>query len=117
MIDTYVSSWSSRHSDRDVMTLLQAQGVPAGMMMYMSDQPQDPHFRDRGYILEIDQPGVGPILLEGPAFQASRLPEPITDPAPFLGQHTRQICVSLLGYSNREVDLLVEQGLLTEAPL
>jgi crotonobetainyl-CoA:carnitine CoA-transferase CaiB-like acyl-CoA transferase len=115
MIDARISSWSAQHTDRDVMTRLQAQGVPAGMMMYMSDQPQDPHLRSRGYILEIDQPGVGPILLEGPAFHASRLPDPITSPAPFLGEHTREICVSLLGYSEREVDLLIEKGLLTEA--
>ena len=117
MIDARISSWTSQLSDRDVMTLLQAQGVPAGMMMYMSDQPHDPHLRDRGYILEIDQPGVGPILLEGPAFHASRLPTPITTPAPFLGQHTREICVSLLGYSEREIDLLIDRGLLTEAEL
>ena len=115
MIDARISSWTSQHADRDVMSLVQAQGVPAGMMMYMSDQPQDPHLRYRGYILEIDQPGVGPILLEGPAFHASRLPEPITAPAPFLGQHTREICVSLLGYSERDVDLLIEKGLLIEA--
>jgi crotonobetainyl-CoA:carnitine CoA-transferase CaiB-like acyl-CoA transferase len=115
MIDARVSSWTAEHTDRDVMMLLQAQGVPAGMMMYMSDQPHDPHLRSRGYILEIEQPGVGSILLEGPAFHASRLSEPITDPAPFLGEHTREICASLLGYSDREVDLLIEKGLLTEA--
>jgi benzylsuccinate CoA-transferase BbsF subunit len=117
MIDERISSWTSPRSDREVMTLLQAQGVPAGMMMYMSDQPEDPHLRHRGYVLELDQPGVGPILLEGAAFHATRLPEPVTAPAPFLGQHTREICVSLLGYSEREVDLLVEKGLLTEASL
>jgi benzylsuccinate CoA-transferase BbsF subunit len=115
MIDARISSWTAEHTDRDVMMLLQAQGVPAGMMMYMSDQPHDPHLRSRGYILEIEQPGVGSILLEGPAFHASRLSEPITDPAPFLGEHTREICASLLGYSDREVDLLIEKGLLIEA--
>jgi crotonobetainyl-CoA:carnitine CoA-transferase CaiB-like acyl-CoA transferase len=115
MIDARISSWTAEHTDRDVMMLLQAQGVPAGMMMYMSDQPHDPHLRSRGYILEIEQPGVGSILLEGAAFHASRLLGPITDPAPFLGEHTREICASLLGYSDREVDLLIEKGLLTEA--
>jgi benzylsuccinate CoA-transferase BbsF subunit len=63
----------------------------------------------------MDQPGVGPILLEGPAFHATRLPGPITAPAPLLGEHTRAICLSLLGYSDEQVDGLVERGLLAEA--
>jgi crotonobetainyl-CoA:carnitine CoA-transferase CaiB-like acyl-CoA transferase len=117
MIDGRIAKWTSQLSDREVMRLLQAQGVPAGIMMYMSDQPQDPHLRHRGYVLEIDQPGVGPILMEGAAFHASRLPAPITTPAPFLGQHTREICVALLGYSEGEVDELIDRGLLTEAAL
>jgi benzylsuccinate CoA-transferase BbsF subunit len=117
MLDERISAWTSERTDRDVMTSLQAHAVPAGMMMYMSDQPSDPHLRDRGYILEMDQPGVGPILLEGPAFHASRLPGPITAPAPLLGEHTRAICLSQLGYSEEQVDRLVESGLLTEAAL
>jgi crotonobetainyl-CoA:carnitine CoA-transferase CaiB-like acyl-CoA transferase len=115
VLDEHLGRWTSEHTDRHVMDLLQAHGVPAGMMMYMSDQPDDPHLGARGYIYEIDQPGLGPILLEGPAFHATGLPGPLTWPAPLLGQHTRQICTSLLGYSDAEVDRLIAEGLLVEA--
>ena len=116
-LDKHLSEWTAARADRDVMELLQAHGVPAGMMMYMSDQPKDPHFQARGYILEIEQPGLGRILLEGPAFQATRLPPPVTRPAPLLGQHTREICTSLLGYSDEEINRMVADGLLVENPL
>jgi benzylsuccinate CoA-transferase BbsF subunit len=82
--------------------------------MYMSDQPPDPHLRARGYILEIEQPGLGTILFEGPAFHATRLPEPITFAAPMLGQHTREICASLLGYRMAQIDDLLSAGVLVE---
>jgi len=114
-IDRRLSEWTQSHRDRDVMNLLQAHGVPAGMMMRMSDQPQDPQFQARGYVLEIEQPGIGPILLEGAAFRATGLPEPITRPAPLLGQHTRDIGGSILGYSESELDEMIAAGLLIDA--
>jgi crotonobetainyl-CoA:carnitine CoA-transferase CaiB-like acyl-CoA transferase len=82
----------------------------------MSDQPNDPHFRARGYILELHQPALGWILLEGPAFYASGLPAPITFPAPLFGEHTREICRTVLGYSDDKINRLVADGLLIEAP-
>lgn len=113
-IDERISAWTAGRLDRDVMEILQAHAVPAGMMMYISDQPADPHLAARGYILEIDQPGLGPILLEGPAFHATRLPGPITFPAPLLGQHTRQIAREVLGYADDRIDALLASGVLVE---
>jgi crotonobetainyl-CoA:carnitine CoA-transferase CaiB-like acyl-CoA transferase len=115
-IDEHVSAWTRERPDRDVMQLLQAHGVPAGKMMYISDQPEDPHLTERGYILEMDQPGAGSLLLEGPAFHATRLSAPITLPAPRLGQHTRQIATDILGYGDERVDALLASGVLIEAP-
>jgi crotonobetainyl-CoA:carnitine CoA-transferase CaiB-like acyl-CoA transferase len=117
LIDEHISAWTSARSDREVMTLLQSHGVPAGKMMYISDQPQDPQLLARGYILEVDQPPLGKLLLEGPAFHASGLPDPITGPAPLLGEHTREICTDLLGYSKATVDQLIGKRLLVEPEL
>jgi crotonobetainyl-CoA:carnitine CoA-transferase CaiB-like acyl-CoA transferase len=114
VLDRHISSWTSERTDREAMEILQAHGVPAGKMMYISDQPADPHLVARGYILEIDQPGVGPILLEGPAFHASRLPGPLTGPAPLFGQHTRDIAREILGYSDQRIEELLGLGVLVE---
>lgn len=113
-LDERISAWTSRRDDKDVMALLQANGVPAGYMMYMSDQPLDPHLRERGYILEVDQPALGPILFEGPAFHATRLPDPITRPAPLLGEHTLDIWTGVLGRPAEEAAALIERGILTQ---
>jgi crotonobetainyl-CoA:carnitine CoA-transferase CaiB-like acyl-CoA transferase len=114
-LDRHISAWTGQRSDREVMELLQRHGVPAGMMMYISDQPRDPQLAHRGYVRPIEQPGCGSLLFEGPAFHAPTLPDPITEPAPLLGQHTREICRDLLAYTDAKVDALVAQGLLVEA--
>ncbi|MBO0729729.1 MAG: CoA transferase, partial [Acidimicrobiaceae bacterium] len=111
-LDGHLAAWTRERTDREVMDLLQGEGVPAGMMMYISDQPGDPHLIDRGYILALEQPGLGDILLEGPAFHATRLPEPITFAAPLMGQHTADIARDVLGYSPERVDELLESGVL-----
>ena len=82
--------------------------------MYVGDIPDDPHLVERGYVLEIDQPGVGPMLLEGPGFHSPALVGPITTPAPKLGEHTRQILVDILGLPDAEIAGLFASGVLQE---
>lgn len=113
-LDELLTSWTSGRSDHEVMELLQARGIPAGRMADSLEQEHDPHLVARGYPQRIEQPGLGQVLLEGPAFHASAMPDPETRPAPGLGEHTRQICRELLGMSDDEVDKLVAEGALEE---
>jgi len=112
VIDAHLATWTSTRVDREVMEELQAHRVAAGMMTYSSDHPGDPHLRERGYICAIDQPGVGPMLLEGPAFHGTDLADPVIGPAPRLGEHTREICTGLLGLPGARVDELIAAGAL-----
>jgi crotonobetainyl-CoA:carnitine CoA-transferase CaiB-like acyl-CoA transferase len=111
-IDRYLSEWTAGRDDKQVMQTLQDHGVPAGYMMYMSDQPVDPHFAARGYVLEMAQPVLGDILVEGPAFHATRLPAPITRPAPLLGEHTLDVWTDVLGRSLADAQPFADRGVL-----
>lgn len=115
-IDGHLSEWTATRSDREVMELLQSHGVPAGMMSYASDEPKDPHLQARGYLAEIEQPGVGPMILEGPAFYGSAMDRPFIGPAPDLGQDTRDIALSLLGLSSERTEELIAAGVLEVTP-
>jgi crotonobetainyl-CoA:carnitine CoA-transferase CaiB-like acyl-CoA transferase len=111
-LDARIGEWTAGRSDRDVMVTLQAHGVPAGMMMHSSDQPDDPHLQARGYLAPIDQPGVGPMILEGAAFHAAAMGDPYIAPAPILGEHTRDIAAKLLGLASNEIEELIAAGVL-----
>ena len=115
-IDSRLSEWTGSRSDREVMELLQSYGVPAGMMNYASDEPNDPHLQARGYLAEVDQPGVGHMILEGPAFYGSAMERPFIGPAPALGEHTRDIAVTLLGLSSEQAEELISAGVLEVTP-
>jgi crotonobetainyl-CoA:carnitine CoA-transferase CaiB-like acyl-CoA transferase len=115
-IDDRISEWTRSLTDRAVMTTLQGHGVPAAMMAYASDQPDDPHLRFRGYLAEIEQPGVGPMILEGPAFGASDMDRPFIGPAPWLGEHTRDIAAELLDLDGEAIEALIAKGVLEVTP-
>ncbi len=114
-LDRRVAEWTSARSDREVTEILQRAGVPAGFVMYASGMPIDPHLVARGYPQQVNQPGVGAMMFEGPAFHATTIPEPIVAPAPALGEHTREICRTILEMEDAEVSKLVAEGVLEEA--
>ena len=115
-IEAHISEWTLSRTDREAMETLQSFGVPAGMMNYASDEATDPHLRARGYLAPIEQPGVGPMVLEGPAFYGSAMDRPFTGPAPALGGDTREIAVTLLGLSSERTEELIAAGVLEVTP-
>jgi crotonobetainyl-CoA:carnitine CoA-transferase CaiB-like acyl-CoA transferase len=115
-IDRELEGWTAERSPREVMEALQAHGVPAGIVARAAHHLDDPHLGARGYRRTVEQPGIGPLVLEGPAFRGSDLPEPIVEPAPMLGEHTREIASRLLGLSNAEVAGLIDAGVLEDPP-
>ena len=115
-IDRRLEDWTSKRSSRKVMEALQSHGVPAGMVAHAGTHFEDPHLAARGYPQPIEQPGIGPVVLEGPAFRGTDLPDPIVFQAPKLGEHTRQIASELLGLSDAKISELIETGILEDPP-
>ena len=115
-IDGHLSAWTAVRGDREVMAILQQAGVPAGAMAYTSDQPHDPHLQARGYLVPVEQPGVGPMLLEGPAFSGTGMAGPDIRPAPWLGEHTRDIAAEVLGLEPDHIEQLLAAGVLETTP-
>jgi crotonobetainyl-CoA:carnitine CoA-transferase CaiB-like acyl-CoA transferase len=113
-IDDALGAWTRERSPTDVMEHLQARGVPAGVVQHAEHQVRDPHLQERGFFRELDQPGLGRVLLEGPVFRGTDMPGPRVEPAPLLAQHTREICRSALGLPDSEIDRLVETGVIED---
>jgi len=76
----------------------------------------DPQMLHRDYAKPVEQQELSTILLEGPAFLGSDLPEVLIHQAPLLGEHTREIAQQLLGLSLEEVEALMAEGVLEDPP-
>lgn len=115
-IDAALADWTRAREPRAVMEALQAAGVPSGIVAHAGHHVSDPQLAHRGYAKLVTQPGYESILLEGPPFLGSDLPEPIVGPAPLLGQHTREVAREVLGLADAEIQALIDAGVLEDPP-
>jgi crotonobetainyl-CoA:carnitine CoA-transferase CaiB-like acyl-CoA transferase len=113
-LDRQLAAWTRERTPHEVMHALQARGVPAAALHHPAHELADPHLRARGYLQSFEQPPLGRLTAEGPAFRASALPAPIQRAAPFLGEHTREVCRDWLGLAAAEIDALFAAGVLEE---
>ena len=110
-VEAAVSAWTAGLDKSAVTEACLAAGVPAGPMLTSAEQLLDPHLAARGYLVELDQPPIGPMTLEGAAFRATGMAGPDIRPAPGLGQHTREIAADL-GLHPTEIEDLIAQSVL-----
>jgi crotonobetainyl-CoA:carnitine CoA-transferase CaiB-like acyl-CoA transferase len=113
-IDARLAAWSAEHPQRKLVETLQGAGVAAGIVMHGGHHLDDPHLAARGYPQPLEQPPIGMLVLEGPAFRGSDLPPPRVEPAPLIGEHTREIARNELGLAEAEIDALLADGVLEE---
>ena len=112
-IEAAVTAWTRTLSKHAVTEACLAAGVPAGPMLTSGEQLQDPHLAARGYLVELDQPPIGVMTFEGPAFTATGMADADIRPAPGLGEHTREI-VAELGLDGTAIDDLIASDVLEE---
>ena len=105
-----LSDWCASMSAEEVAERVRALGVPAARMAYPPDLLHDPQLVARGFLWPLDQPDIGPLVLDGLTYTSL----PAQRPAPRLGQHTREICSEDLGLSDAEVAALFDSGVLEE---
>jgi crotonobetainyl-CoA:carnitine CoA-transferase CaiB-like acyl-CoA transferase len=65
--------------------------------------------REREMVVELDQPGFGPVRQLGVPVKMSRTPGRVEAPAPALGEHTREV-LGDVGFSDDQIDAMLESG-------
>jgi crotonobetainyl-CoA:carnitine CoA-transferase CaiB-like acyl-CoA transferase len=115
-LDQRIGEWTATMSKDDVAAACQRAGVPAAPMLTGAEQVSDAQFAARGFAVKIEQPGVGPLWLDGAAFRGDHMEGPDIHQAPELGEHTRGIARDLLGHDDDEIDRLLAAGILETTP-
>ena len=89
--------------------LLDKVGVPGGPVLTYDQALADPHVLARDMIVELEHPIIGPMKTIGPGAKFSGLDYRVRGPAPWLGQHTREL-LRTAGLAENEVDALFADG-------
>ncbi len=108
-LDRLVETWTLARSAAEVMALMQAAGVGAGVVSSARDLLEDPQLEHRHHFWRLEHPEMGSHLHNGPPFHLSRTPAKLRMSAPCLGEHNEYFYKELLGMSDEEfVELLVD---------
>jgi len=91
------------------MADLIAADIPSAPINDLERALRDPQILARGAVVTCHHPVAGPVPIVGNPIKLSGNDE-VFEPAPLLGQHTREVLVGLLGYSEQRLDELVEAG-------
>ncbi len=111
-LDRLVEEWTVNHPAEEVMTMMQAVGVGAGVVQTGKDLLEhDPQLRHRHFFWELDHPEIGKYRARGPAFVLSKCPCELQR-APLLGEHNEYVLKELLGMSDDEIAGLVIEGVI-----
>ena len=94
------------------MDLLQASGVPAGMVQRSSDHMEDPQLAHRGFFRRMMHPEMGEVPYEGHQFRIKGYDNGPRTPAPCLGEHSIAVLQDLLGYGDEDLARLAASGAL-----
>jgi crotonobetainyl-CoA:carnitine CoA-transferase CaiB-like acyl-CoA transferase len=91
--------------------LLYRADVPSGPAYAPVEVINDPHFREHGMFVEIDDPKKGKIKHIAPPLRFSETPAEIKMPSPEVGEHTEEILLGL-GYSKKEIEEMQGEGII-----
>jgi len=109
-LDGLIEEWTITHTNYEVMEILQRAGVAAVVSFSNEDLFNDPHCREREYLVTVQHPEVGQLYALAPPWKLSVTPGRVTGPSPVLGEHNEHVFGELLGMSQDEIARLVDEG-------
>jgi crotonobetainyl-CoA:carnitine CoA-transferase CaiB-like acyl-CoA transferase len=111
-LDGTIAAWTEALPAAVLVERLTAAGVPAGPVYDAAGVAQDPHFRDREAVIEMETEDFGVLTMQGVFPRFSETPGSVRWPGPALGQHNEEIYGDLLGFSAADIARLRERGVL-----
>jgi crotonobetainyl-CoA:carnitine CoA-transferase CaiB-like acyl-CoA transferase len=110
-IDGVIAEWSQHLTLDECLARLDACDVPAAKIYDASDILQDPHYRARDMLLNIDHGDLGQITVPGIVPKLSDTPGSVRWLGPALGEHNREVFAEL-GIDEQAMANLASKGVI-----
>jgi crotonobetainyl-CoA:carnitine CoA-transferase CaiB-like acyl-CoA transferase len=115
LIDILQQVFLTRSFEAWEAVLLEA-GVPVGAINDIAQLVDHPQVKARGTLVEMEHPRAGPVKVVGVPVRLSRTPGAIRSPSPRLGEHTEATLRAVLGLPEAEIERLVRERIVQQAP-
>jgi benzylsuccinate CoA-transferase BbsF subunit len=111
-IEARLGAWTEDQDGCELMTRLQAAGIPSGVANPALELFDDPQLVHRRHFVPLDHAEMGTWRYDELGFKLSDTPSELRTAAPCLGEHTELVLKEWIGYSDAEYADLVDMGAL-----
>ena len=116
LLDRMISEWTKDVDSVELMNDLQSRGIPAGAVYNNRDLLNDPHLKERGFFVELDEHDFGPKTYPGQPIRTPGLDPRRWTPSARLGEHKSEILDGLLGLSSSTLSTLERNSIIGTFP-
>ncbi|MFC4063543.1 CaiB/BaiF CoA-transferase family protein [Actinoplanes subglobosus] len=111
-----IAAWTAQRPPRRAMSEMQAAGVPAAMMQRVPELLDDPHLAHRGFFRTMHHPRIAESMpTENSPAIFEHVEDPTLNPAPVMGEQSREVLTRLLGLPDADVDALIAADIVQQA--
>ncbi|MCC1493475.1 CaiB/BaiF CoA-transferase family protein [Cognatishimia sp. F0-27] len=111
-LDSMINDWTKTIPLDDLEELMNAHGVPCGLIYKAEDMMKDEHFKAREALVKVDHPDFGPITMQNVAPRLSDTPGKVRHVGPELGEHNDYVFSELLGIDQDKQNALRDAGII-----
>jgi len=111
-LDVLIEAWTVDRAPEEVMSALQAAGVPSGIVKNSADLFEDPQLRSRGLFWPMEHSEMGTFTHLGGSMVLSKTPAEASMPSPCMGEHNEYVLTKILGKTDEEFVELLAAGAL-----
>jgi crotonobetainyl-CoA:carnitine CoA-transferase CaiB-like acyl-CoA transferase len=111
-ITPMLDAWMETQEKDDMHHKAARKGIPIGPIATAEDVMNNEQYAARGYFVEVDHPAAGRRRYAGWPYKMAATPPSVSRPAPLLGQHNREVCCEVLGYTPDEYEGLSRAGVV-----
>src|SRR3546814_284097 len=110
-LDVLIGQWTQALTAADLQEKLNDAGIPSSKAYTAADAAEDPQYRYRGMVREVDDPALGPVLHSGVVPHVPESPGEVRWTGPAIGQHSDEI-LALAGYAAVEIAAFRDRGVI-----
>lgn len=111
-VQEIVSNFISQYTQKKLLKKLDKYSVPVSPIYTIEDIFNDPQYKARQNIVEVEHPRLGKVKIPGIVPKFSETPGSIRHRAPDLGEHNEEILSKQLGLTTDEINALKDGGVI-----
>jgi crotonobetainyl-CoA:carnitine CoA-transferase CaiB-like acyl-CoA transferase len=111
-LEVPLAQWFMERTREEIFHLCRTHRLPITPVYTLAELVDHPQLVARGFIMGVEQPGIGLLRLPGLPMHLSKTPWRVRRPAPLLGEHNALIYCQKLGHPQSDLPALRRAGVI-----